>query len=53
MTAFRCIAMPTETAERFRRTGLDDSQNTLRRIAAPGTGGFPGRHCLRPPPPAR
>jgi Protein of unknown function (DUF1203) len=47
MTAFRCVAMPTETAERFRCTGVDDSDNTLRRMEAPDTGRFPCRHCLR------
>ena len=47
MTAFYCIPMPTETAERFRRTGLDDSGNTLRRMEATAEGGFPCRHCLQ------
>ena len=47
MTAFHCIPMPTETAERFRRTGLDDRGNALRRMAATAQGGFPCRHCLQ------
>jgi hypothetical protein len=47
MTAFHCIAIETQTAERFRRTGLDDSGNPIRRMAATATGSFPCRHCLR------
>ena len=47
MTAFRCVAIPTETAERFRRTGIDDNGNVLRRMEATEAGGFPCRHCLR------
>jgi hypothetical protein len=47
MTAFQCIPMDTETAERFRRTGLDDNGNVLRRIVVTPEGGFPCRHCLR------
>jgi hypothetical protein len=39
--------MPTETADRFRRTGLDDRGNTLRRMEATADGMFPCRHCLR------
>jgi hypothetical protein len=46
MTEFRCVPIPTETAERFRRTGLDDNGNTLRRMQADGPG-FPCRHCLQ------
>lgn len=48
MTAFRCIPIDTEIAERFRRTGLDDNGNVVRRSVASETGGFPCRHCLRP-----
>ena len=48
MTAFRCVPIETETADRFRRTGLDDGGNALRRIEAAAGGGFPCRHCLRP-----
>lgn len=41
---FRCVAMDTKAAERFRATGLDDYGRTVvRRIAA---GGEPCRHCL-------
>jgi hypothetical protein len=47
MTAFTCIPIPTETAERFRRTGIDDNANPLRRMVATAEGGFPCRHCLR------
>lgn len=46
MTNFRCIPIPTETAERFRASGTDDSGNTLRPVVAAG-GGAPCRHCLR------
>ena len=47
MTAFRCLPIDTEIAERFRRTGVDDAGNPLRRmVAAPG-GNYPCRHCLR------
>jgi hypothetical protein len=50
MTRFQCVPIPTETAERFRRTGIDDSGNALRRMTvAPGSGAtVPCRHCLRP-----
>ncbi|MFC7738948.1 DUF1203 domain-containing protein [Roseomonas sp. GCM10028921] len=48
MTAFQCIPIPTETAERFRRTGRDDNGNEVRRIVATSGNGFPCRHCLRP-----
>ena len=47
MTAFRCIPISTETAERFRATNLDDNGNTLRRIEASDAGAYPCRHCLR------
>lgn len=47
MTAFHCIPIPTETAERFRCTGTDDNGNALRRVEASDPGGFPCRHCLR------
>jgi hypothetical protein len=46
MTAFQCIPMETETAERFRRTGRDDNGNMVRKIIATPAGGFPCRHCL-------
>lgn len=47
MTAFQCIPIPTETAERFRRTGRDDNGNEVRRIVATPGNGSPCRHCLR------
>jgi hypothetical protein len=47
MSAFTCIPIPTETAERFRRTGIDDNGNMLRRLMATEASGFPCRHCLR------
>lgn len=47
MNDFRCIPIPTETAERFRRTGIDDNSNTLRRMVVTPDGAFPCRHCLR------
>jgi hypothetical protein len=46
MTAFQCIAIPTDTAERFRVTGTDDNANMLRRMDASDSGSFPCRHCL-------
>jgi hypothetical protein len=47
MTLFRCIAIDTETADRFRSTGRDDNGNVLRGIVAMTAGGHPCRHCLR------
>ena len=47
MTRFRCVPIPTETADRFRSAGLDDRGNPIRRVAATANGGFPCRHCLR------
>jgi hypothetical protein len=47
MTTFQCIPIETEIAERFRRTGVDDNGNVLRRVVATEGGGFPCRHCLR------
>ena len=46
MTSFRCVPMPTETADRFRKTGRDDRGNALieREVTEPG--GSPCRHCL-------
>ena len=46
MTSFECVPITTETAARFRRTGLDDNGNQLRRLVATAEGGFPCRHCL-------
>lgn len=47
MSDFRCIASPTETAERFRATGIDDrgSPAMVRELPAGSRG--PCRHCLR------
>ncbi|SEH33214.1 Protein of unknown function [Methylobacterium sp. 275MFSha3.1] len=47
MTRYRCVPIPTETADRFRTTGLDDRDNPVRRVVATADGGFPCRHCLR------
>jgi hypothetical protein len=47
MPNFQCIPIETDTAERFRDTGRDDSGNVLRRVVATVDGGFPCRHCLR------
>ena len=47
MAAFRCVPMPTATAGRFRRTGVDDRGNALRRMTATRGTGSPCRHCLR------
>lgn len=57
MPNFRCIPIPTEIGERWRRTGVDDAGNTLRRMTdqprppEPDGGrlngtGSPCRHCL-------
>jgi hypothetical protein len=46
MPRFRCIAMPTEAARRFRETGRDDRGGVLHRRVVDGPG-FPCRHCLR------
>jgi hypothetical protein len=46
MTTFRCVPIPTATADRFRATMRDDAGNPLRRMAA-GEAGAPCRHCLR------
>jgi hypothetical protein len=43
---FRCIPIPTEAADRFRRTGIDDGGNPVIRRIATGRG-EPCRHCLR------
>ena len=47
MTAFQCIAIPTEIAQRFRDIGLDDNGNAVRRMTATTGGSYPCRHCLR------
>jgi hypothetical protein len=46
MTAFRCVAIPSETAARWRVTGRDDRSQVLQRRVADGPG-FPCRHCLQ------
>ena len=49
MSEFQCIAIPTEVAERFRATGVDDNGNPLRRVEVGAVAGssYPCRHCLR------
>ena len=47
MTAFQCQPIPTETADRFRASGIDDNGNVLRRMPANAPTGFPCRHCLQ------
>jgi hypothetical protein len=46
MSHYRCVPMPTETAIRFRATGIDDAGNAIirRTVTEPGA---PCRHCLR------
>lgn len=47
MLRFRCIAMPTAAARRFREGGLDGRGNRIvARVVETETGG-PCRHCLR------
>lgn len=46
MANFRCIPIPSQTAERFRVTGTDDWGNVLRRLEATDGHSFPCRHCL-------
>lgn len=46
MSRFRCVPIPTETARRWRETGVDDFGNPLRRMVSTGTGA-PCRHCLQ------
>lgn len=46
MSRFRCVPMPTATAERFRASGRDDAGNALRQVVSTGAGA-PCRHCLR------
>ncbi len=49
MPDFRCVPIPSELAERWNRTGVDDAGNTLRRMVAGVMAGSasPCRHCLR------
>ncbi len=46
MPNFRCVPVPTETAARWRETGIDDRGGALHRRVVDGPG-FPCRHCLR------
>ena len=46
MKKFRCVAIETETARRWRATGQDDRGQALHRRVVDGPG-FPCRHCLR------
>ncbi len=46
MPAFRCVAIATETAARWRATGQDDRGQALHRRVVDGPG-FPCRHCLQ------
>lgn len=41
------IALATEVAERWRRTGVDEHGNRLTPIVADKPAAFPCRHCLR------
>jgi hypothetical protein len=44
--SFRCIALRTEIADRFRRSRVDDAANRLQTMIAEERG-YPCRHCLR------
>lgn len=46
MSRFRCVPIATDTARRWRETGVDDFGNALRRSISTGAGA-PCRHCLR------
>jgi hypothetical protein len=46
---FRCIAMDTEVAARFRRSGTDDSGNRIVHWMSDKDTGFFCRHCLSQP----
>lgn len=47
MPRFRCIAMPTEAARRFRETGRDDRGNAVIPRVVEEAGAAPCRHCLQ------
>jgi hypothetical protein len=47
MVSFRCIPIPTEGADRFRSTGIDDRGNAIRRVVAVNDHSCPCRVCLR------
>lgn len=46
MPRFHCLPIATDTAARFRATGIDDRANALRQMVADAPSGFPCRHCL-------
>jgi hypothetical protein len=46
---FRCIAMPNETVDRFRHSGVDDFHNPIARLTADADKGYFCRHCLAQP----
>jgi hypothetical protein len=46
MSHFRCVAIPTQTAARWRATGRDDRGQPLHHRVVDGPG-FPCRHCLQ------
>ena len=46
MKNYRCVAIETATARRWRATGKDDRGQALHRRVVDGPG-FPCRHCLR------
>jgi Protein of unknown function (DUF1203) len=45
MTNYRCVAIRTEDAERFRRADTDDFGHRIERLTSDRT--YPCRHCLR------
>ena len=47
MVSFRCVPIPTEVADRFRATGIDDRGNAVRRIVTTDDHPCPCRVCLR------
>ena len=46
---FECIAMRSETANRFRDSGVDDFDNPVRTLTAAADTGYFCRHCLGQP----
>lgn len=46
---FRCVAMDTQTANRFRETGVDDFGNRVQLVTAAADTGYFCRHCLAQP----
>jgi Protein of unknown function (DUF1203) len=47
--SFRCVAISTEVADRFRRSDRDDSGNQIEHRVADKDTGFFCRHCLGQP----